>query len=86
MTAANPELDVQRLCRPAGLPRASYYRSIADDGDETRDHVMQEAIQSICLKHKYYGHRAAALTEVHHVFGRILKGSSAINKLASQVR
>jgi putative transposase len=57
MTAANPELDVQRLCRLAGLSRASYYRSITDDGGETHGHAVQEAIQAICLKHKYYGYR-----------------------------
>jgi putative transposase len=57
MTDANPNLDVQRLCHLAGLPRASYYRSIADQEDDARDHVVQEAIQAICLKHKYYGYR-----------------------------
>jgi putative transposase len=69
MTAANPELDVQRLCRLAGLPRSSYYRSIADHEDETRDHVVQEAIQAICLKHKYYGYRrvTAVLRRQDHV-------------------
>ena len=69
MTAANPGLDVQRLCRLAGLPRASYYRSITDQEDETRDHVVQEAIQAICLKHKYYGYRrvTAVLRRQYHV-------------------
>jgi putative transposase len=69
MTAANPDLDVQRLCRLAGRPRASYYRSIADQEDGTRDHVVQEAIQAICLKHKYYGYRrvTAVLRRQDHV-------------------
>ena len=69
MTAANPRLDVQRLCRLAGLARSSYYRSIADHADETRDHVVQEAIQAICLKHKYYGYRrvTAVLRRQDHV-------------------
>ena len=57
MTTTHPGLDVQRLCRLAGLARSSYYRSIADHEDDTRDHAVQEAIQAICLKHKYYGYR-----------------------------
>ena len=57
MTAANPSHDVQRLCRLAGLSRATYYRHVAAAGDEGLDHELQDAIQHICLKHRYYGYR-----------------------------
>jgi putative transposase len=57
MTAATPGLEVQRLCQISGLSRATYYRHVGDDGDETDDHAVQDAIQTICLRHKYYGYR-----------------------------
>ena len=61
MTAANPSPnhghDVQHLCRLAGLPRATYYRYVAAADEEGLDHDLQDAIQHICLKHRYYGYR-----------------------------
>ena len=57
MTAATPSLDVQRLCQISGLSRATYYRQVGDEGDEGQDHAVQDAIQTICLRHKYYGYR-----------------------------
>jgi putative transposase len=57
MTAATPSLDVTRLCQISGLSRATYYRYVGDAGDETDDHAVQDAIQTICLRHKYYGYR-----------------------------
>ncbi len=56
MTAANPTLDVQRLCHISGLSRATYYRHFAGEADGL-DHALQNAIQLICLRHKYYGYR-----------------------------
>ena len=69
MTAANPACDVQRLCRLSGVPRASYYRHIAADADNGLDHELQDAIQVICLRHKYYGYRrvTAVLRRHGHV-------------------
>jgi putative transposase len=69
MTAMNPSHDVQHLCRLAGLPRATYYRYVAAADDEGLDHDMQDAIQHICLKHRYYGYRrvTAMLRRQGHV-------------------
>ena len=57
MIATHPALDIHRLCRLAGLSRATYYRHIAAGTDDGLDHDLQNAIQHICLKHKYYGYR-----------------------------
>lgn len=57
MTATHPALDVQRLCHLSGVSRATYYRHIATDVDDIIDHDLQDAIQHICLRHKYYGYR-----------------------------
>jgi putative transposase len=57
MTATHPALDVQRLCRLAGVPRATYYRHLAAGADDGFDHDLQDAIQHVCLRHKYYGYR-----------------------------
>lgn len=54
---AHPMLEVQRLCYLAKLSRATYYRHLTADGDGAHDHVLQDAIQKICLRHKYYGYR-----------------------------
>ena len=62
MTAATPSLDVTRLCQISGLSRATYYRHVGDDDDETGDHAVQDAIQTICLRHKYYGYRRVTVS------------------------
>lgn len=69
MIAMHPVLEVQRLCHLAGVPRASYYRQLACDDGAGLDHDLQDAIQLICLKHKYYGYRrvTAALRRQGHV-------------------
>jgi transposase InsO family protein len=55
--ATNPIHDVQRLCRLAGVSRATYYRHVAAGAADSFDHDLQDAIQHICLKHRYYGYR-----------------------------
>jgi putative transposase len=62
MTAATPSLDVTRLCQISGLSRATYYRYVGEDVDETGDHAVQDAIQTICLRHKYYGYRRVTVS------------------------
>lgn len=62
MTAAHPAHDVQRLCRLAGVSRATYYRHMAVDTAEELEHELQDAIQHICLRHKYYGYRRVNVT------------------------
>lgn len=62
MTATTPALDVQRLCHLSGLSRATYYRHIAAGAEDSLDHELQDAIQHICLRHKYYGYRRVTAT------------------------
>jgi HTH-like domain len=62
MTAATPSLDVTRLCQISGLSRATYYRYVGEDGDDAGDHAVQDAIQTICLRHKYYGYRRVTVS------------------------
>jgi putative transposase len=57
MTAANPMLDVRRLCHISGVAHATYYRHLAGAEGDGHDHILQDAIQLICLKHRYYGYR-----------------------------
>ena len=55
LEAAVSHADVQHLCRLAGLPRATYYRHLARRGDEASECELRDAIQHICLRHRFYG-------------------------------
>jgi putative transposase len=57
LEATGSQVDVQRLCRLAGLPRATYYRHLAGRSDEAGDCELRDLIQRICLKHRFYGYR-----------------------------
>jgi putative transposase len=57
MEAAGSQADVQRLCRLAGLPRATYYRHLAGRSDDAGECQLRDLIQRICLKHRFYGYR-----------------------------
>jgi putative transposase len=57
LEAAGSHADVQRLCRLAGLPRATYYRHLAGRNDEAGECELRDVIQRICLKHRFYGYR-----------------------------
>jgi putative transposase len=57
LEAAGSLADVQRLCRLAGLPRATYYRHLARHGSEADECELRDLIQRICLKHRFYGYR-----------------------------
>jgi len=57
LEAAGSHADVQRLCRLAGLPRATYYRHLAGRGNEAGECELRDLIQRICLKHRFYGYR-----------------------------
>lgn len=62
MTATSPAHDVERLCRLAGLSRATYYRHLEHTTPDELDHDLQEAIQHICLRHRYYGYRRVTVS------------------------
>lgn len=49
--------DVQRLCRLAGLPRATYYRHLNRRAREAAECELRDQLQRICLKHPFYGYR-----------------------------
>jgi putative transposase len=88
MTEAHPEVDVQRLCRLAGISRASFYRH-RDEGDpDAADHALADTIQHICLKHKYYGYRrvTATLRRQGHIVNakRVLRLMREDNLLAQR--
>ena len=55
-------VDVQHLCRLAGLPRATFYRHVADRGGDARECELRDLIQRICLKHRFYGYRRVTAT------------------------
>jgi transposase InsO family protein len=60
--ATSAQADVQRLCRLAGLPRATYYRHLAGRSSEAGDCELRDLIQRICLKHRFYGYRRVTAT------------------------
>jgi putative transposase len=60
--ATDSHADVQRLCRLAGLPRATYYRHLARHDDKAADCELRDLIQRICLKHIFYGYRRVTAT------------------------
>jgi putative transposase len=74
MTAEAPgsQADVQRLCRLAGLPRATYYRHLAGRGGEADECELRDLIQRICLKHRFYGYRR--VTAVLRRQGMVVNG------------
>ena len=57
MEATGSQVDVQHLCRLAGLPRATYYRHLAGRNDEAGECELRDLIQRICLRHRFYGYR-----------------------------
>ncbi|MGE3873405.1 MAG: IS3 family transposase [Parvibaculaceae bacterium] len=76
MTVMNPACDVHHLCRLAGVSRATYYRHLAADGGDGLDHELQDAIQTICLRHKYYGYRR--VTQVLRRHGYIVNAKKVL--------
>lgn len=54
--------DAQRLCRLAGLPRATYYRHLARRDGKAAECELRDLIQRICLRHVFYGYRRVTAT------------------------
>jgi transposase InsO family protein len=51
------EVDVQHLCKLAGVSRASYYRRFEARAPREADVVLTSRIQRLSLRHKFYGYR-----------------------------
>jgi putative transposase len=50
LEAAGSLADVQRLCRLAGLPRATYYRHLARHGSEADECELRDLIRTHTTK------------------------------------
>lgn len=58
MTASDArEVDVQHLCKLAGVSRASYYRRFEARAPREADVELTSQIQRLSLRHKFYGYR-----------------------------
>jgi transposase InsO family protein len=58
MIVENPRgVDVQRLCRLAGIARASYYRSFEAHTPLEADTALLGRIQTLSLRYRFYGYR-----------------------------
>lgn len=58
MTASDArEVDVQHLCKFAGVSRASYYRRFEARAPREADVELTSQIQRLSLRHKFYGYR-----------------------------
>jgi transposase InsO family protein len=62
LEAAGSHADVQRLCKLASLPRATYYRHLAARSGDAAECELRDLIQRICLKHRFYGYRRVTAT------------------------
>lgn len=90
MTVSHPTLEVGRLCHLSRVSRATYYRHLAAKADDGLEHDLQDAIQRICLRHKYYGYRrvTASLRRQGHVVNakKVLRLMREDNLLAQRRR
>jgi len=58
MTASNAgKVDVQHLCKLAGVSRASYYRRSEAHAPREADVELTSHIQLLSLRHRFYGYR-----------------------------
>jgi hypothetical protein len=58
MTASDADqIDVQHLCRIAGLSRASYYRRFEARAPREADVELTSHIQALSLRYRFYGYR-----------------------------
>jgi putative transposase len=54
---AGADVGVERLCRLAGIARASYYRGLEDQAPRETDTELLGEIQTLCLRYRFYGYR-----------------------------
>jgi transposase InsO family protein len=57
MTGPQGEGRIERLCRSAGVSRASFYRDWAGRQPDLEEMALRDAIQRLALSHKAYGYR-----------------------------
>jgi putative transposase len=57
MTSSDNKVDVQHLCKLAGLSRASYYRRFEVRAPREADVELTSHIQLLSLRHRFYGYR-----------------------------
>lgn len=57
MTLSDCQVDVQHLCKLAGLSRASYYRRFELRAPREADIELMSHIQALSLRYRFYGYR-----------------------------
>jgi putative transposase len=57
MTLSDCRVDVQHLCKLAGLSRASYYRRFEVRAPREADIELMSHIQALSLRYRFYGYR-----------------------------
>jgi putative transposase len=57
MTSSDSKVDVQHLCKLAGLSRASYYRGFEVRAPREADVELTSHIQLLSLRYRFYGYR-----------------------------
>ena len=57
MTVPQGELNVARMCALARLSRAGYYRHWQISAPRQEEMGVRDAIQRVCLEHRFYGYR-----------------------------
>jgi putative transposase len=57
MTLSDHRVDVQHLCKLAGLSRASYYRRFDVRAPREADIELMSHIQALSLRYRFYGYR-----------------------------
>jgi transposase InsO family protein len=57
MTSSDSKVDVQHLCKLAGLSRASYYRRFKVRAPREADVELTSHIQLLSLRYRFYGYR-----------------------------
>jgi len=57
MTSSDSKVDVQHLCKLAGLSRASYYRGFEVRAPREADVELTSRIQLLSLRYRFYGYR-----------------------------
>jgi putative transposase len=57
MTSSDSKVDVQHLCKIAGLSRASYYRRFEVRAPREADVELTSHIQLLSLRYRFYGYR-----------------------------